>query len=190
VEVARAASQDGLRGQFATAIAWVDGDLRRAHTIHDGFAIVDAGASNVMVRRDNLPIGRTDRSGRLLVTGLRGYDANRIGIDVDDLPLTSSVDADTMVVRIRERSGASISFDVAGGGGEVRIVDASGAPLAEGVMLVRDTDQARFPVGRDGRVYLNEAGRNATLIAQQPHACRVLVRDVDITNREPLTCVG
>lgn len=190
VEIARAASQDGLRGQFATAIAWVDGDMRRARTIHDGFAIVDAGAANVNVRRDNLPIGRTDRSGQLLVTGLRGYDANRIGIDVEDLPLTSSVEADSMIVHIRERSGARVSFDVSGGGGEVRILDASGAPLPEGAMLVRDTDQARFPVGRDGRVYLNASGRNATLVAPPPHTCRVLVHDADIVNGEPLTCAG
>lgn len=188
IEAASAGGQDGLRGQFSTAVAWIDGDTRRSRTIRDGFAMVDASVAGVAVTRDHVRVGRTDRSGRLLVTGLRAYDGNRIGIDIDDLPITHAVEVDEIMVRIPERSGARVSFHVTAPAGEVRIVDAAGVFLPDGAILVRDIDRVRFPVGQDGRVYLFDVSQNATLTAVGDVACRVVLTADALANDEPLTC--
>jgi len=191
LEAAHAAGEDGLRGQFETALVWMDGETLASRIIRDGFVLVDAGAPHVGVLRDRQRVGHTDQAGRFLVTGLRPYDSNRIGVEIDDLPLEALVTADEMIVRTAARSGARLSFGVQGGrAGEVRIVDAHGAPLPEGVMLIRDTDQARFPIGRNGRAYVSGVAAAATLVASGAHACRVLLTPSALESGAPLQCVG
>ncbi|NWG53970.1 MAG: hypothetical protein HXY28_09645, partial [Hydrogenophilaceae bacterium] len=122
----------------------------------DSFALVEVGAPRVAVRHEGRVVGRTDARGRIVFAGLRPYDANRIGIAIEDLPLHARIDADEAIVEPAGRGGAVVRFAAAhGAAGEVRVFDKNGAPLERGVMLVRDGDGARFPVGAEGRVYVS-----------------------------------
>jgi outer membrane usher protein len=189
-EAGRAVGADGLRGQFSTSVVWIDRTLTLTRPVRTSFAMVHVGAPDVAVYRDRTQIGRTDADGQLLITGLRPYETNRIGIDIDDLPLSAQLSTDEISVRTRARSGVVIQFPVRlGEAGEVRIVDETGAPLAAGAILVRDIDSARFPIGRGGQAYISDVVENATLTASGPHPCHVVMNRAVLASREPLRCV-
>ena len=76
---------DGLRGRYAFGVIWMRGALMQARPLRDSFALVELGAPNIRVLRDRQIVGRTDEHGRALITGLRANEANRIGIELDDL---------------------------------------------------------------------------------------------------------
>ncbi|GAM99986.1 sigma-fimbriae usher protein [alpha proteobacterium U9-1i] len=189
LEAAHAAGADGLRGQFESALVWIDGATMIARPIRDSFALVDVGVAQIGVLHDRRLIGRTDQHGRLLVTGLRSYDQNRLGVSLDDLPIEASIAQDEVAVRTGARSGVRVDFAVAEGrAGEVRIVDENNDALPEGAVLVRDTDLARFPIGGDGRAYLSAVVGISTLVAEA-YACRVVVTSQALDEVEPLRCV-
>lgn len=191
LEASRVPHADGLRGQFTTAIIVIDRSVSWARGVRDSFALVDVGAPGVDVYRDHLHVGRTDTAGRLFVLGLRPYEANRISIDVDDLPLDANVANDQLSIRPPTRSGAVVRFGVgAGQGGEIFVFDGHGQPLPPGTILVRDTDLARFPVGSGGRVYLSDVHGPATLSAQGSQQCRLLVAPASLQQDEPLVCAS
>jgi|CXWL01.1.fsa_nt_gi outer membrane usher protein len=189
VEASSANGADGLRGQYETALVWIGGTVSQARPIRGSFALVDVGAADVAVRRDRQVVGRSNRDGRLLVTDLRAYEANRLGFELDDLPMSAVVSADEVLVRPAARSGALVRFPIhLAEAAEVRVVDAEGAPLREGTILVRDVDGARFPIGRDGRAYISGVTGAATLTASGEGACRIMMDVGDLASEEVLQC--
>jgi outer membrane usher protein len=132
-------------------------------------------------------IGETDAHGRLLVTGLRAYEQNRIGVVLDDLPITASVANDEIMVTPGARSGAIADFALAQeGGGEVQILGPNGAPLPAGSILTRRGDGARFVVGADGKAFIDA---RADTVLDGEH-CSLTVALSDFSNGMPLTCRG
>jgi len=190
LEAGRLGASDGVRAQFAGGIVAVDGHWAFSAPVRGGFALVDVGAPNVAVRHERQIVGRTDRSGRLLFTGLRPYDQNRISIDIEDIPLRARLPDDEMMVRPAARSGVVVHFALErGAGGEIRVTDADGAPLQRGAMLVRERDGARFPVGRDGRVYISGVGSPSTLRLEAARSCAVEVSPASVSEGASVLCV-
>lgn len=186
IELTHAESGDGARGQLAIGIAWMDRYIQPSRPIRGSFAFVDVGAANVRVLRDNRPAGATDRNGRLLVTGLRAYENNRISVAIDDLPLSMQLSSDEVEVAPGPRGGAIARFETTTGrAGVVLLVDAMGAPLQRGLIVTRAEDGARFPVGADGHVYLTDVHGNATL---QHGACRFAVAPADLDTEAEVRC--
>jgi outer membrane usher protein len=158
--------------------------------VRDSFALIDLGIADVGIYRDRQLIGRTGPDGRLLVNDLRPYERNRISIDVEDLPFEAAIDADHIDVRPPPRSGALIRFPVTDGlSGEIEVIDANGDALRAGTVLVRDTDLARFPVGRGGRIFLSGVNGGATLINTE-RGCQILVTPTALAEDEPLPCLS
>lgn len=148
----------GVRLDHSGAIGWIAGRSFAGRRIEGAFALVDAGAPGVMVLRDRLPLGETGPDGRLLATGLRAYDDNRISIDANDLPF----DRAPAVTEQRAVPAAGAGLVVRFADADARIREthvryADGLEPARGAVLVRVRDGARFPVGSDGRVVLRGA---------------------------------
>lgn len=177
---------EGLRVQYASGLAWIGGGLYAARPIRESFALVDAGAPNVRVLRDHRVVALTDLRGRTLITNLRPFQTNPIALAVEDLPLDQPLRQAEQIVSPARRSGVIVRFqnDV-GAAGETRIVDATGVPLPEGTMLVRNGDGARFPVGASGRVYLTGIGEPTQFDAG---GCGVSVAAHDLNSEKALTC--
>lgn len=174
VEGRRVAQRDGVRAQAAFALAWMDGGLYAARPIRESFALVDVHTPDVRVTRDNRPAGVTDRNGRVLLTDLRAHESNRIGIAIDDLPEGASLAQDAILIAPGARAGVMVRFPVRpGASGEVRVLDGNGAPLPAGAMLVRENDGARFPVGAEGRVYVEGVTDRVVLRRHGAVGCRV-----------------
>ena len=140
--------------------AWIGGKPFLAREIRDSFAVVKvSGFEGVDVFLENQAIGTTDSSGRVLIPGLRPYEANRVTIDIEDLPITARIDAREIQVAPYFRAGAIVnfpaneSFDV-----RLRLLLPDGSPVPEGASVRMDDRRDVFPVGLDGAVYLIGAG--------------------------------
>ena len=160
-------------GDFAGSVAWLGGGFGFAPQISDSFAMIDAGASNVTVLEDNRPIGKTNSSGRLLVTGLRGFQDNKIGVDPTTLPLDAEIGATELTLRPRARSGLVADFKVRTDArdAEISLVDEKGAPLVAGSQVERPGGAAAT-VGYDGRAYLADlAAHNSLIVHTQGRTC-------------------
>ncbi|MFO1408765.1 MAG: fimbria/pilus outer membrane usher protein [Steroidobacteraceae bacterium] len=153
-DAARFADVSAQRLTLTGGATFLGGALRATRAVNDSFALVDAaGIDGLTVYVDNQPVTRTDAQGRALVRNLRPYEANRIGIDATQLPLDTSLGAESVEVVPAWRSGALVRLPVERvRGGELRLVQRGGAAVPAGAIVhFKGSD---FPVGLDGYTYL------------------------------------
>ncbi len=154
--VSRSNDQTDVRAGASGAFAWMDDSVFATRHIDGSFAVVEVGDyPNVAVTRDHHEVARTDASGRALVSGLRGYEVNRIGAEPADLPFDASVDAldvefvppthAGVVLRMPIKRSRSATFKVVGG---------DGMPLPAGTQLMLAGRDTTYPVGFDGRSFI------------------------------------
>jgi len=145
------------------SLAYLSGMTRFSRRIRDAFAVVSVGGlEGVRVYAENQEIGRTDKNGQVFVPGLYPYHKNQLRIEIDDLPLNASVGntrADTMPYY---RSGVVVNFDVRISNNVLfRAVLPDGSPVPEGAIVHVQYPDKRFPVGIDGKVYLEGIDRSS-----------------------------
>ncbi len=147
------------------SIAYLSGMTNFAREIRDAFAVVNVGGfEGVRVYAENQEIGRTNEKGQLFVPGLRPYLKNQLRIEIDDLPLNAKVGMIRTETAPYYRSGVVVDFDVGVTNNVLlRAVLPDGTPLPEGaVASVVQTDED-FPVGQDGRLYLQGIDRSSQI---------------------------
>lgn len=142
--------------QVDGALAMAGGGIFAAHRIHDAFAVVDVGAPDVEVQLQNRPVGRTGRSGRILIPDLNSYEPNTISIDPSRLPVDANVPATKEVVVPADRSGVVVRFGVSeqAAAAVVKFVDGNGAPLPVGMEGTVNGSPETFIIGYDGEAYI------------------------------------
>lgn len=125
--------------------------------VDGSFAVVDVGGyGGVRVLLDHRPVARTDAQGRALVTGLRGREVQRIGIDPADLPFDAEVSALDTVVTAPSRGGVAVSVAVTRArAATFTVLDAAGRALPPGTQLQVAGQSRRFPVGFDGKAFVS-----------------------------------
>jgi outer membrane usher protein len=153
-DAARFAGVSAQRMSVAGGATWLGGDLRATRAVNDSFALVDAGGiGGLTVYVDNQPVTHTDAAGQALVRNLRPYEANRIGIDATQLPIDTSIGAQTIDVVPAWRSGTLVRLPVQRErGGQFRLLRHDGAAVPAGAVV--HFKGADFPVGLDGRTYV------------------------------------
>lgn len=159
----------GLGLRLDGSVVAAGGGVFLSRRIDDAFAVVDAGAPGVEVSAENRPVGRTGRSGKILVPDLRAYEANSVSIDPAGLPLDAAVGVTKQTVRPAHHAGARVDFAVEASAREalVALVGADGAPLqVGGKVVVNGTVDGALLVGFDGEVFaLNLRDRNQILVS-------------------------
>ncbi|MBI3348113.1 MAG: fimbrial biogenesis outer membrane usher protein [Burkholderiales bacterium] len=174
--VGRRGGEVETRVGAAGGLAWVDGSLFAGRRIEGGIAVVDVGGHpGVRVTQDNQVVARTDANGRAFVSGLRGYQANRVGIDAADLPMDVELEALEIRLTPAARSAARIAFPVQRGRAvTLQLIDAAGHALPPGSLLQASGHERQFPVGLNGRAYLAglSEGRNALRATWADGHCR------------------
>jgi outer membrane usher protein len=158
----------GLRLDGSVAVA--GGGVFLTRRIQDSFAVVDAGAAGVEVKSENRTVGRTGRSGRLLVPDLRGYERNVLSIDPSTLPLDAAIGSTRQTVRPAYHSGARVDFGVEANpaGAMIVLVDAGGLPLDVGGGVQINGRDDGLLVGYDGQVYALGLHANNTVSVTYP----------------------
>jgi outer membrane usher protein len=112
-----------------------------------------AGLADVPVYVENQLTTHTDENGRALLYNLRPYEANRISIVPEDLPLNTSIGASSTTMVPPYRSGVVARFPVERiSSGTFRLVTEDGKPLPVGATV--KLKGAEFPVVLDGMVYV------------------------------------
>lgn len=153
--------QAGTRG----SLAYLSGVTKFSRQIRDAFAVVKVGEiEGVRVYAENQEIGRTDKNGQIFVPGLQPYYKNQLSIEVDDLPLSASIERTRANTTPYYRSGVVVNFNVRLSNNVLlRAVLPDGSPVPEGaVVQVRYPDKV-FPVGIDGKVYIEGVDRSSLI---------------------------
>ena len=98
--------------QASGALVLMDGVVTPSRRINDSFALVSTGAPDVDVLHENRKLGKTGSSGHLLVPDLVPYQANRVSIDVENLPVDTRLESTKAVVVPQSRSGVVANFQL------------------------------------------------------------------------------
>jgi len=158
------------RAELQGTLAYGAGGFFAANRIEDSYAIVDTdGQAGVPVLLENRRVGQTDRSGRLLVTGLRAWGDNRLAIDPTGLPADAETPRLATIVRPPDRSGVVVRFPVRRGASAViRIVEAPGVPIPVGSPVVLRRTGQHLAVGFGGEVFATDLAGDDTLLVTLP----------------------
>jgi outer membrane usher protein len=161
------------------AVAAMNGGVFFTNGIPDAFAVVSTVVPGIDVSFDNRHVGRTDANGRLLVTGLRSYQSNKIEIDPRSLPLTAEAPQIAQIVTPADRAGVVVELPV-------------NADIKAAIVILQRKD-GRFPapgaevrrvggvdaavMGYDGRTFLTGLETdNTLLVADVSGECRANFR--------------
>ncbi len=153
--------QAGSRG----SVAYMAGMARFSRQIQDAFAVVKVGdIEGVRVYSENIEIGRTNKNGQVFVPGLRPYLRNQLRIEIDDLPLNARIVETVRNTAPFYKSGIVVDFDVHESTNVVlRAVLPDGTPLPEGAIANIFHTGDTFPVGMDGKLFLQGLDRSSEI---------------------------
>jgi outer membrane usher protein len=113
LETARNFNQTGQSVQLRGSATLLGGELRATRSINGSFALVEiADVPDLPVYVENQLVTHTDSRGRAMLHNLRSYDANRISIEPEDLPIDTSLATRTLVIQPAYRSGVIARFPV------------------------------------------------------------------------------
>lgn len=170
----RASGYAGASG----ALVAMGGDVYAARKVYDGFAVVEtAGVADVPVLLHNRLVGRTNAKGKLLITGLNPYQANRVAIDAANLPAELTVALLNQEAVPSQHAGVEVNFVIRRSTAVlVTVVDDAGVELPVGTIGALEGDEAaQLMVGFGGQLYIERAiaGAKVTLAGE---AGRCIVR--------------
>jgi outer membrane usher protein len=168
IEAARNQGIEGRSAYVSGAMTWLGGQLNVTRSVSGSFAMVDvAGIADVPVYVENQLTTHTDASGRALLFNLRPYEANRISISAEDLPLDTAVAQTSTAIAPPYRSGVIARFPVERiSSGTFSLVTDDGQPVPVGAAVT--LNGAQFPVVRDGTVYVTGYDRSTRADATWP----------------------
>jgi len=153
--------QAGTRG----SLAYMAGMTQFSRRIQDAFAVVKVGdIEGVRVYSENIEIGRTNQDGQIFVPGLRPYLKNQLRIEVDDLPLNARIGETVRDTAPYYKSGVVVDFDVhLSTNVIIRAVRPDGTPLPEGAIASVFHTGDYFPVGMNGKLFLQGLDRSSEI---------------------------
>ena len=143
--------------QASGALVLMDGVVTPSRRINDSFALVSTGAPGVDVLHENRKLGKTDSSGHLLVPDLIPYQANRVSIDVENLPVDTRLESTKAVVVPQSRSGVVANFQLERYvAATVILKTPDGQFLPPGAGVLHAESGKRGVVGYDGMTFVED----------------------------------
>ncbi|HET7773260.1 MAG TPA: fimbria/pilus outer membrane usher protein [Burkholderiaceae bacterium] len=172
----------GVRG----SLAWLGGEWIVSRSLGDAFAVVTVPDSpGARIYANNLPAGRTDARGRIVVPNLLPYNRNEIAVEQLDLSMDMEIRSLKLDVVPYTRSGVALSMPVrrlspATG----QIVDPQDQPLAPGTELRALPGGQPVALGQAGRVFVNDSSGMQAIEARAGTQllCRASVPEVTATD--------
>ncbi|SRR5579883_79259 len=144
------------------------GRVFAARPLDTGYALVQVpDMAGIEVTRENLPVGRTDSHGDLLVPGLLPYQANRIGIDQSSVPVTDAIGTTEVTTSVPRFGGSVVRFDVHPLRAVKGRASIAGAHASLGTLRIEIAGTPVIsPIGLDGGFYFADvpAGDYAALL--------------------------
>lgn len=142
-------------GDVSGSLVAMDGGLFAANRIDDAFVVVSTGGyADVPVRFEHQVLGRTNKSGHLLVPWVPSYYRGQYEVDLLDLPDNVIASEPARYLSVQRRSGALLDFDIRQQlAATVMLVDDLGAPLPPGLRVEQVGTSTHELLGYDGLVY-------------------------------------
>ena len=137
------------------SIVLMDGELFAANKINDAFVVISTdGQPDVPVSYENQPVGKTNRNGYLLVSGVSAYYPASYRIDTLNLPADTRLKETERRIAIRRHSGYLVDFPMEQERvASVILHDAEGQAIPVGSQ-VRRASRSNAVVGYDGIAWL------------------------------------
>jgi len=147
------------------ALVLMDGSLQAARQVGAGFALVSTeGVAGVPVFHENREIGRTGRTGHLLVPNLVPYAQNQISIDTSELPADTRIATSRTSVVPRQLAGVLARFPVQRyAAATIYLQQPDGKPIAVGTVVRHVGSGAETVVGYDGVAFIDGLDDDNTL---------------------------
>ncbi|MBV9883501.1 MAG: fimbrial biogenesis outer membrane usher protein [Sphingomonadaceae bacterium] len=157
----------GARIRVSGGIGMVGGKAFAAQRLSDAFAVVDAGQPGVRVYADNHLVGRTGSDGRAVVPRLRGYEENRIRLEVADMPIAMEMTSAETRVRPYARRGVIVEMRATRTRSAVLRLEVPGlGPVPAGATV--NVGDRSFVAAPGGEVYLSGLEESNRLEASWP----------------------
>ena len=170
----------------------IDGDVFAGRALHNGYALVQTpGVSGIDVTRENQVVGKTGAHGNLLVTDLLPYQANKVGIDQNSVPLDDQIDATDKIVSVPRLGGTIVRFGVHSLHAARGALTLNGAVVKYGTAtLVSDGARIKSLVGLDGSVYFSDLPAGSYLLHAQTAEGALQCRFRMPAGKRPITDLG
>jgi len=197
LSVARNSTATSMHLQAHGALLMAGGEIAAAPRLDYAFALVDVlSDEEASLTFENRPLARRAGNGkRAIVTGLQPYAANRIGVDLDALPIDTQVSSPEQLAVPGYRQAVRISFGgVAVRPATLRLVDGYGTPIPTG-LAVLGADGSPGVTGQDGEIYLPDAHPGERIIVRGAEmTCQTVVpalpQGVAIPRLGPAPCTA
>lgn len=185
-------------GEAAGALVVMDGQLFAANKINDAFVVISTdGHPDVPVNYENQEVGKTDRDGYLLISGVSAYYPANYSINALDLPADTRLRETEKRVALRRNSGYLVEFPMKQQRvASVILHDENGnvLPVGSRVWLA---GYAPAPVGYEGIAFLEDLADVNPLRVTTPDGSTCFVTltltpnpDRKLQTYGPLTCRG
>lgn len=176
-------------------VGYAGGMFFASRRIDDGFAVVTIpGSPSTTVMRDNQPWATTNSEGRALVTDLRAYEPNQISFDNTALPITATVNTETLTLVPRYHGAVAASFGVSHDRVVTVIVhQPDGSPIPPALNITGDHHTAPMLSGYDGLIFITAPVSGEHFTAQwDDHVCHftlgTLPNTAILPKMGPYTC--
>jgi outer membrane usher protein len=166
-EASYARGDGGVRLSASGALGWMGGRGFASRSLGESFATVRLeGFPGVHVFADNQPVGKTDRSGFIVIPGLHAFERNTIRIEQADLPLDTTLVSEEVDVRPFARAGTSVHFAVRRERGVLmRVRLEEGGDLPAGAQVQIEGRPQSFVAVSGGEVYVPDISGSVALRA-------------------------
>lgn len=165
-------------GEALGSLVLMDGELFAANKINDAFVVISTdGYPDIPVSYENQPVGKTNKNGYLLISGVSAYYPASYQIDTLDLPADMQMKETEKRVALRRNSGYLVEFPMT----QTRVAsvilhDEAGQDIPPGSQVYR-AQKPTAVVGYDGIAWLEELSDSNRLRVVKPDgsACHVTV---------------
>jgi outer membrane usher protein len=196
LDVARFDGDNRARANLTGSLANVDGEFGLTRRLGRAFGVVDLpGYPDVTVYLENREVGRTDADGSLFLPRLNPYQANRIRVRAEDLPLTAELKSEELIAVPFDRSGVRLAFAIKDQRTALAtLLDGVGEPLPAGLELASADGQVVAQVADRGLAYvqgsLGEAGAGEEAVggAGGPDMAGGPLELVSVPGQPPFRC--
>ena len=192
LEIGQQGSSTAVRGDIAGGIGTVGGAVFLARPIVDSFAVVRIDdVPDVRVYQNGNYAGKTDASGKVILTQLMPYMDTRITVEDQDVPIDITLKTNEQRVAPYYRSGVIADFAarrVVNASLEVRLPN--NKPLPTGAEVHLTGKDLAYPVGNGGEVFISDLVYGSVYVADWAGGrCSFSIK-VDPIPTEPMPNLG
>lgn len=183
-------------GEMMGSLVLMDNELLAANKINDAFVVVSTGGQpDIPVSYENQPVGKTNKNGYLLVSGVSSYYPATYSINTLNLPADTSIAQTEQRVALRRRSGYLVEFPMQQERvANVILHDEQGHALPVTSQVSREGKPTAV-VGYDGIAWIENLDESNRLTVRLPDGSRCTASFTLMPNPQhklqtygPLTC--